>query len=189
MNVGDSDLGDALRVAPRGTGEITESTALDDALQLDFINNPRERAWFQSDTLYYQEYAGWDLALRSVPLAGGEITAYAGLVRDVVDFPSLLAFGARDEFDMALQLMTVSVGTDPIVVGTPLTSSRQGVSADSRMTPGDIFDTPWRRSTKMIGDSTIRQPIRSARYNASSTLIPSSTPSAHAVSRKRLTKG
>jgi hypothetical protein len=40
--------------------------------------------------------------------------------------------------------------------------SRQGVSMDSNTMPADIFDTPCRRSTKMMGTSPMRAPRRAA---------------------------
>jgi hypothetical protein len=43
-----------------------------------------------------------------------------------------------------------------------LKTSRHGVIADSINTPRETFDSPSRRSTKVIGTSAIRQPSRAA---------------------------
>src|ERR1700724_3311691 len=52
-------------------------------------------------------------------------------------------------------------------VGLTPKRRRHGFNADSKMILRDILDWPWRRSTKVIGNSTIRRPARSARKTVS----------------------
>ena len=120
--VNEGTAGYSLRVAPRGTGDITNDTVLVDAVPSGAMGYQDEQIWFHGDTLFFQFDRAWDYGLMSVPIGGGEATRYEGFVRDVVRLGEpVLYFGTATDFAEAVQLFQVSAdGSAASAVGNVL---------------------------------------------------------------------
>lgn len=113
----------ALRVVSRGTGAITDSTMLVNDIAIEDSTDPTEQAWIQGGTVYFQEDAGAAKSLHSVPVTGGNTTDYNGYVVDLVDVPSLTAFGFATMTSGGQQLYQMVASAEPVPIGDLVSTS------------------------------------------------------------------
>jgi hypothetical protein len=110
--------GPELRVATRAAGAIAENSQLTPARSLS--GTLWEKGFIQGDQLFYEEDTGFAKTLRRIPLAGGTVTSFSGLLRYVVQVAPPIGIGSMDSFDKAVHLLQLNEGAPATPIGQPL---------------------------------------------------------------------
>jgi hypothetical protein len=114
--------GPELRLATRAAGVIAESTQLVPAKGLS--GTGWEKGWIEADQLFYEEDVAFNKTLRRVPLAGGTVTTFEGLLLHTIQVAPPLAIGSVDSFDNAVHVLQLSEDGPAVPLGQPLVKSR-----------------------------------------------------------------